>query len=101
MKLYQSILERYNYISASFYDKETRKEGDYLTKGNLEKNEDKIWMFFFRTERKFFKKKHYSFHHMIETDGVSCSLLLLRNDLVGKKLPMMKKVYLMKHILIN
>ena len=28
---------------------------------------------------------------MIETDGVSCSLLLLRKDLVGKKLPMMKK----------
>ena len=28
---------------------------------------------------------------MIETDGVSCSLLLLRIDLVGKKLPMMKK----------
>jgi hypothetical protein len=28
---------------------------------------------------------------MIETDGVSCSILLLRKDLVGKKLPMMKK----------
>ena len=28
---------------------------------------------------------------MIETDGISCSLLLLRKDLVGKKLPMMKK----------
>jgi hypothetical protein len=28
---------------------------------------------------------------MIETDGVSCSLLLLRKDLVGKKLPMIKK----------
>lgn len=71
--------------------KKQGKKGDYLTKGNLKKNEDKIWMFFFRTERKFFKKKHYSFHHMIETDGVSCSLLLLRKDLVGKKLPMMKK----------
>jgi uncharacterized UPF0146 family protein len=72
----------------------TKKQGnksDYLTKGNLKRKEDKIWEFFFRTERKFFKKKHYSFHHMIETDGVSCSLLLLRKDLVGKKLPMMKK----------
>jgi hypothetical protein len=28
---------------------------------------------------------------MIETDGISCSLLLLRKDLIGKKLPMMKK----------
>lgn len=36
-------------------------------------------------------KKYYEFHHMIETDGVSCSLLLLRKDLIGKKLPMMKK----------
>jgi hypothetical protein len=38
-----------------------------------------------------FHKKYYEFHHMIETDGVSCSLLLLRKDLIGKKLPMMKK----------
>jgi hypothetical protein len=72
----------------------TKKQGnksDYLTKGNLKRNEDKIWKFFFRTERKMFHKKYYEFHHMIETDGVSCSLLLLRKDLIGKKLPMMKK----------
>ena len=72
----------------------TKKQGNksnYLTKGNLKKNEDKIWKFFFRTERKMFHKKHYEFHHMIETDGISCSLLLLRKDLIGKKLPIMKK----------
>jgi hypothetical protein len=72
----------------------TKKQGnksDYLTKGNLKRKEDKIWEFFFRTERKFFNKRYYSFHHMIETDGVSCSLLLLRKDLIGKKLPTMKK----------
>jgi hypothetical protein len=72
----------------------TKKQGnksDFLTKGNLKRKEDKIWEFFFRTERKFLKKKYYEFHHMIETDGVSCSLLLLRKDLFGKKLPMMKK----------
>jgi len=72
----------------------TKKQGnksDYLTKGNLKRKEDKIWKFFFRTERKMFHKKYYEFHHMIETDGVSCSLLLLRKDLIGKKLPMMKK----------
>ena len=66
-------------------------KGKYLTEGNLKKNEDKIWKFFFRTERDCFRKKDYSFHHMIETDGVSCSILLLRKDLIGKKLPMMKK----------
>jgi len=68
----------------------TKKQGnktDYLFKGNLKKNEDKIWKFFFRTERKCFKKPNYTFHHMIETDGVSCSVLLLRNDLIGKRIP--------------
>ena len=72
----------------------TKKQGiksDYLTKGNLKRNEDKIWDFFFRTEIKSFHKKYYEFHHMIETDGISCSLLLLRKDLIGKRLPMMKK----------
>ena len=72
----------------------TKKQGiksEYLTKGNLKRNENKIWEFFFRTERKFFHKQHYEFHHMIETDGISCSLLLLRKDLIGKRLPMMKK----------
>jgi len=72
----------------------TKSQGNksaYLTEGNLKRNEDKIWKFFFRTERKCFHKKHYEFHHMIETDGISCSLLLLRNDLIGKRLPTMKK----------
>ena len=67
-----------------------KKQGnktDYLTKGNLKKNENKIWEFFFRTERKSFKKKNYTFHHMIETDGVSCSIVLIRNDLIGKRIP--------------
>ena len=72
----------------------TKSQGNkstYLTAGNLKRNEDKIWEFFFRTERKCFHKKHYEFHHMIETDGISCSLLLLRKDLIGKRLPTMKK----------
>ena len=72
----------------------TKKQGiksEYLTKGNLKRNENKIWEFFFRTERKMFHKKYYEFHHMIETDGISCTLLLLRKDLIGKRLPMMKK----------
>ena len=67
-------------------------KGFYKTKGELKKNEDKIWEFFFRTEQKVFRKSGYSFHHMISTDGVGLSILFLRNDLVGKKLPIMKKV---------
>ena len=70
--------------------KEQGNKSDYTTEGNLKKNEDKIWKFFFRTERKLFMKTDYSFHHMISTDGIGVSVLLLRKDLVGKKLPMMK-----------
>ena len=65
--------------------KKQGKKSDYLFKGNLKRNEDKIWNFFFRTEKQCFRKKWYSFHHMVETDGVSCSILLLRKDKVGKR----------------
>ena len=67
----------------------TKKYGnksDYLFKGNLKKNEDKIWKFFFRTERQCFTKPNYSFHHMIETDGISASILLIRKDKIGKRI---------------
>jgi len=64
----------------------------FKTKGELKKNEDKIWRFFFRTERKMFRKSGYSFHHMVSTDGIGLSILFLRDDLVGlKKLPMISK----------
>ena len=62
------------------------KKSDYLFKGNLKRFEDDIWKFFFRTDKQCFTKKWYSFHHMIETDGVSCSILLLRKDKVGKRI---------------
>lgn len=71
----------------------TQKQGnktDYLLEGNLKKYENKIWKFFFRTEIQCFKKPKYTFHHMIETDGVSCSILMLRNDLIGKRIPNIK-----------
>ena len=71
--------------------KEQGNKAFYKTEGNLKKNEDKLWKFFFRTERKCFSKTDYSFHHMISTDGVGISILFLQNELVGKKLHMMKK----------
>jgi hypothetical protein len=71
--------------------KEQGNKGFYKTEGNLKKNEDKIWNFFFRTEKKCFIKTEFSFHHMISTDGVGISILFLQKELVGKKLPMMKK----------
>jgi len=71
--------------------KEHGTKGFFKTKGELKKNEDKIWKFFFRTERRMFRKNGYSFHHMVSTDGIGLSILFLREDLVGKKLSMMKK----------
>ena len=70
----------------------------FLTEGRLKKYEDKIWNFFFRTELSCFKKKKYTFHHMICTDGVSCSILLIRNDMIGKRIPKGKKVNTEKYI---
>ena len=71
--------------------KEQGNKSSYLTKGNLKKKEDEIWKFFFRTELKCFSKTGYSFHHMISTDGIGVSILFLQKELVGKKLPMIKK----------
>ena len=68
----------------------TQKQGnktDYLLEGNLKKYENKIWEFFFRTERQCFNKPKYTFHHMIETDGISCSIIMIRNDMIGKRIP--------------
>lgn len=79
----------------------TKKQGnktDYLLDGNLKKYEDDIWKFFFRTERQCFKKSKYTFHHMIETDGVSCSILSIRNDLIGKRIPTNKTPSTEKYI---
>ena len=49
----------------------------------------KIWGVLFKTDMKCFhckKDKHdYTFHHMIETDGVSCSIILKRKDKDGKR----------------
>ena len=71
--------------------KEQGKKSDYKNQGNTKKHEDKIWKFFFRTEKKIFHKTDFSFHHMISTDGVGVSILFIRDDLVGKRLPNAKK----------
>ena len=71
--------------------KEQGKKSDYSNQGNTKKHEDKIWKFFFRTEKKVFRKTDFSFHHMISTDGVGVSILFIRDDLVGKRLPSAKK----------
>ncbi len=71
-----------------FFTKRQGNKGYYLTKGNLVKYQDRLWRFFFRLDKKCFyvEDAHkYHFHHMIETDGVGCSIILLREDLQGKR----------------
>ena len=53
----------------------------------VKKNADKVWSLFFKTDLKCFKKTKYDFHHMIETDGVSCSIIFRRKDLKNSYKP--------------
>ena len=69
------------------FTKKQGGKGEYTTKGNLKINENKIWNFFFNTERQCFQKPNYIFHHMIETDGVSATILFIRNEFIGKHVP--------------
>ena len=71
------------------FEKEHGPKNTYVEgKGNIEKNKAKLWNFFFKTNKKCFHTKKdnhaYTFDHMIETDGVSCSILLIRKDLIGQ-----------------
>ena len=56
------------------------KKNDFVRQGNLKKKAGEIWDFFFLTDSKCFKKSNYTFHHMIQTDGVSCSILFKKNQ---------------------
>jgi len=52
---------------------------DYVSHGNLRNNQLEIWSKFFKTELKIFHVRDdhsYNFHYMIDTDGVSCSIIL-------------------------
>ena len=84
-------------------------KGFYTTEGNLVKHEDEIWKFFFRLEKKCFyhldknniekHKSDYKFNYMIQTDGISCSILLLRKDIQKKRcLKTPKEIHVEKYI---
>jgi hypothetical protein len=69
--------------------KDIGTQDHYTTKGNLVKHQPEIWDFFFKTHLKCFHidenyEHPYTFDHMIETDGVSISILLVRRELIGK-----------------
>jgi hypothetical protein len=62
-------------------------KGYLTTRGNLVRLQDQIWSLFFKTGKKCFynhEKHKYRFNYMIETDGVGCSIQLIRQDLFGR-----------------
>ncbi len=45
---------------------------------NIQEYQDELWDNNFRTNKKEFKRKNYQFNYMIKTDGVGCSVLLIK-----------------------
>src|SRR5271170_1003782 len=50
-------------------------------KKNVNLYKQQAWKTIFRTDMSCFSRTGYEFNHMIETDGVSCSILLVRSDI--------------------
>jgi len=67
----------------SLFCPENKKKGELLK--NVKENQYDVWNNLLNLQHKTFKSKHYQFHHQIQTDGISCSLLFIRKDLKDKK----------------
>ena len=74
-----------------FDGKKKKNKSYFLTDGKLKDNQDYIWETFFRTDKKFFRWKNYSFDHQIETDGISVSIILKKTEYLNKRIPKQKK----------
>jgi len=51
----------------------------------IKENQYDVWNNLLNLQHKTFKSKHYQYHHQLQTDGISCSLLFIRKDLKDKK----------------
>ena len=54
---------------------------------NIVRLQESIWRMFFKVQKRCFSnqdQKRYQFNHMIETDGVGCSIQLIRKDMFGQ-----------------
>jgi hypothetical protein len=67
----------------SFFCPENKKKSTLLKQ--IKENQYDVWNNLLNLQHKTFKSKYYQFHHQIQTDGISCSLLFIRNDLKDKK----------------
>lgn len=49
---------------------------EYLS--NIDLYKSSLWSDNFRTNKKEFKRKNYAFNYMIKTDGIGCSIILIK-----------------------
>ena len=76
------------------YDEKTMglsKQSELMKSGGIKRNQRQIWEAMFKLNRREFKAADYVFNYTLDTDGVSACTLLIRRDLVGKRLPNTKK----------
>lgn len=60
-------------------------------KNNIKSKNQEIWEKFFKLHKREFKKKGYKFNFSIITDGVSCSILFIKEEYAGKYVNISKK----------
>ena len=65
-------------------------ENKVYYKTNLKKENENIWNIFFKLENKVFRKSGYKFNNSIITDGVSCSILFVKEEYYNKFIPSFK-----------
>ena len=76
-------------------DKKTKEEKQKEKEDEKEKRKQEtlkrrkknafVWGAFFKTKMSCFFANGYEFDYMIETDGIACSILLVREDMAGTK----------------
>jgi len=54
-------------------------------RNDIEEKKEELWGFYFDMDKRPFRLKGYTFNHSIITDGISCSIMFLRDDLYKKQ----------------
>lgn len=55
------------------------EKGNAQVNANINKFKHEIWNLFFKLNTSLFKKSGYKFNYFIKTDGISCSLVFVKN----------------------
>ncbi len=81
--LRRSIMPKYISIDTTtlIYILFTKDMNKRKALSNVKQMQNEIWKIFFKTNMQVFKNKKYQFNCQIETDGVGCSILMIRKDL--------------------